>query len=338
MNRSFSKERMLMHLVFSTALMLGLYTAIHYYWGLISHSFLITVLSLLFFLACVYTGRWVCQRWYLKHQPIPFIIYSIISLACIVFLWPLFTQYIFHARGELIENAVTTVPFYITAFAMGFFIKATRDSIKRKVDEAHAAAEQKQTQLDVLQSQLSPHFLFNTLNNLYGISITQHEKVPSLLLKLSDLLRYSVYNNRQLFVPLQEEIGYINNYIDFERLRMGEKLVLHKEMDASIDASIKVPPMLFIVFVENGFKHSKNTLDKRIFITICLKQTDERLYFTIENSVDRTEIVKKKKEPGIGLANVKKRLQLLYSNDYVLELNEDELIFRVNLQIPIKHQ
>ncbi|WP_315822349.1 histidine kinase [Paraflavitalea speifideaquila] len=134
------------------------------------------------------------------------------------------------------------LPLLVLSVTTGIMIKTVRTTIKSQLQDARADAAQSQSELKLLQSQLSPHFLFNTLNNIYGISLSRHENVPPLLLKLSDLLRYSVYDAREQFVPLQSEMAYIHNYIDFEKIRIGEKLKLTTEFDYHIDPKIQIAP------------------------------------------------------------------------------------------------
>ena len=107
--------------------------------------------------------------------------------------------------------------------------------MQKELQEARAKAQQKESEFNLLQSQLSPHFLFNVLNNLYGISIEEHQRIPGLLLKLSNLLRYSVYGFKKQFVMLTEEVDYIKNYIEFEQIRISDRLVLTTDMELPID-------------------------------------------------------------------------------------------------------
>ena len=180
--------------------------------------------------------------------------------------------------------------------------------------------------------------MFNTLNNLYGLSITQHEKIPPLLLKLADLLRYSVYDTKELFVPLKEELAYINNYIDFEKIRLGERLVLTTSMEEITNPEIKIAPMLLIVFIENAFKHSKNTADREIFIDITLKTWANSILFSIKNShgpaPEEGNLVNK--NSGFGLASVRKRLELLYTGEHDLKVEDKGGFYQVMLQLKMK--
>lgn len=244
---------------------------------------------------------------------------------------------------SIIENkALIILTLFLTAFIfnvlLGLFIKVIRLNIKNRIQTAETIAANSKTELQLLQSQLSPHFLFNTLNNMYGISMSEHEKIPPLLLKLSDLLRYSVYDAKELFVPLKEEISYLNNYIDFEKIRIGERLQLTLSMEDVRGLKLKIAPMLLIVFVENAFKHSKNTNNESIAINISLKIWDDSVLFSVKNSQGVKEITANtlNKNSGLGLANVKKRLELLYPNQYDLQIDDSEESYRVMLRLNLK--
>jgi LytS/YehU family sensor histidine kinase len=173
---------------------------------------------------------------------------------------------------------------------------------------------------------------------LYGLSITQHEKIPALLLKLSSLLRYSVYDVKDLFVPLKSEIDYISNYIDFEKIRIGDRLVLNSSFVPVTSEEIKIAPMLLITFIENAFKHSKNTVDKEIFVDIDLRIWNDRILFSVKNSYNRDENLQPglKKDSGIGLVNAKKRLDLLYANEHELREEEKDGFYCVMLLLKVK--
>ncbi len=125
---------------------------------------------------------------------------------------------------ELVYVLFLCFPLFLLSLATGMFIKLVRERVNQQLHEAQVSAINSQSELQLLQAQLSPHFLFNTLNNMYGISISQHEKIPALLLKLSELLRYSVYESKERYVPLKEEFSYIHNYIEFEKLRLADRL------------------------------------------------------------------------------------------------------------------
>lgn len=210
-------------------------------------------------------------------------------------------------------------PLFILGMLIGIFAPMIKAMLQKQVLEARKTAEQKQGELSLLRSQLSPHFLFNTLNNLYGISLEQHEKIPLLLLKLSELLRYAVYEASQPFIPLTEEVQYINNYIAFEKIRIGDRLNLKTCISEIQGREIKIAPMLLIVFIENAFKHSKNSFDQIVFIDVSLKIEDDTIVFTISNSCSRLREDRAIREnSGLGLENVRRRLELIYADEYAL--------------------
>jgi len=205
---------------------------------------------------------------------------------------------------------------------------------QKQLDAARAAEAHSKSELHLLQSQISPHFLFNTLNNMYGLSINQHEKVPALLLKLSELLRYSVYDATEMFVPLKDELTYICNYIEFEKIRIGSRLMLTTAFEENIGADCKIAPMLLIVFIENAFKHGV-IIDSTSFIDISIAVEDKNLLFTCSNK--NHSLVRKMpdEKSGIGLENVKRRLDLLYPGKHTLEIKSDEDKFRIILKIDL---
>ena len=328
------------HLVFSIIAAIPIYLASNLYTQSIvtrddeEAAFAATI----FFIGGIYIGRYISLMWVSKKIPGNlFVGLSIFSILCICWIF-------FHADFPLKDTRVFLnlllfyLPLFIMSIAIGMLIKLGRITIKNQLQEAKAVAEHSQSELHLLQSQLSPHFLFNTLNNLYGISISQHEKIPTLLLKLSDLLRYSVYDAKELFVPLRDELAYINNYIDFEKIRIGDRLTLTTAIEDLTHTDTKIAPMLLIVFIENAFKHSKNTTDPFISIDIHLKTWGNSILFSVKNSHGSTtgESGLLEKNSGLGLANVRKRLDLLYPNAYELSMQDEDGFYHVMLQLKVK--
>lgn len=298
-------------------------------------AFLLT----LYFMAGIIIGRYVAILWVPKNRPIskiPFFILPIIILICTVTVFVV-AQFASKWDRYFLSMLFFGVPFFILSFTAGILIKLVRIKVHRQLYEAKAEAQHSQSELHLLQSQLSPHFLFNTLNNLYGLSITEHEKIPPLLLKLSELLRYSVYEAKELLVPLNEELSYIKNYIEFEKIRIGDRLILKTGFEEFEKRDIKIAPMLLIVFVENAFKHSKNTAEQHIQIEIYFKTWGNYLLFSVKNSQAQTkEKSVLDKNSGFGLANVQKRLELLYPNEHILEIENNEDFYKVSLQLKMK--
>lgn len=289
-----------------------------------------------FFLSVIYAGRWACKRWLLKNK-FPLFFINIILLA-IVFVFAIALFIYLSGLQDQREAFSWGVPLVTLFMAFGVFLTLSREMLRRQMKEMEISDQQKQSELDLLRSQLSPHFLFNTLNNLYGLSITQHEKIPSLIVKLSDLLRYSVYDTKQSFVPLNEELAYIRNYIELEKIRMADRLVLTTEFTQNISTGVRISPMVLIVFVENAFKHSKNTFDDSIRIDISLKLSDDKILFSISNSCDYDKWLNNQleKKTGIGMATTMRRLDLLYPNEYKLHYRMEKNIYYLDLELKVK--
>lgn len=228
--------------------------------------------------------------------------------------------------------------FFFLGIVAGILIKLVLGKIQQRIELAEAEAAQSKSELRLLQSQLSPHFLFNTLNNLYGMSMTEADKVPSLLLRLSELLRYTVYDAKEIYVPLSSEVNYLTNYLEFEKIRLGERLELSCAIDQISDNAITIAPMLLIVFVENAFKHASNTRLEKIQIQIALQTNGNAIHFSVWNSCpiaeadDSNTLV----SGGMGLENVKKRLALLYKGAYDLTIKKDTGFYIVTLRIHAK--
>jgi sensor histidine kinase YesM len=292
-----------------------------------------------YFFTGIFIGRYLSQLWIAKHPITPNsrLISLVVTIVICMVLVFLATQFVIIVQKLSLGFILVGLPLLAMSTCLGMLIKLIRTNVKNQLQDAKATAEHSQSELKLLQSQLSPHFLFNTLNNIYGISLSQHEKVPTLLLKLSSLLRYSVYDAREQFVPLKSELEYIENYIDFEKIRIGEKLVLYTEIEKLSDQDIKIAPMLLIVFVENAFKHAKNTTEQQILIDIRVKIWGDVILFSVKNSNKGVAGQKSilNKNSGFGLDNVTRRLDLLYKGAYGLQIIDKEGYYDVLLQLKI---
>jgi len=188
--------------------------------------------------------------------------------------------------------------------------------------------ERMQSEVVMLKSQLNPHFFFNTLNNLYSISLTTPDRTPEMLLKLADLMRYTIYKGKEDFVTLNDEWDYIKNYIELHQIRFKKQPSIALEENL-ISGESKIPPLLLIVLVENAFKHGIEKLGEDAFAKIIIRETNDELYFEIVNNYDNTL----KTAKGIGLENLKKRLDLQYPNRHTLEIERLKNTFRVELRL-----
>ena len=173
----------------------------------------------------------------------------------------------------------------------------------------------------------------NTLNNIHAMVDIDTEKAKALILELSKLMRYVLYEGANSTVPLQHEVDFLNNYLTLMRIRYTEKVKIDVDIPASVPDR-NVPPLLFIPFVENAFKHGVS-YQKESFIHIQLLIDDDTLSFVCRNSkIDE----KDEEHGGVGLANVKKRLQLIYGDNHSLDITDDNKVFDVHLSIPLLHE
>ncbi|WP_158267074.1 sensor histidine kinase [Chitinophaga niastensis] len=289
-------------------------------------------------LCSIYTARWISRKWLLKDKWMLFILFTCISIALFSTIGVIGFAYFMNFKFDGGDNARFIFVFIpglvILSIGGASFLAITRIAVRQQLNEANVARQQKERELSLLLSQLSPHFLFNTLNNLYGLSIRQHETIPGLLLKLSDLLRYSVYEARQHSVLLKDEVAYIHNYIAMEKIRLGQRLIINTHMEEII-GRVKIAPMLFIVFVENAFKHARNTTDEKIRIDMDLSVENSTIYFSIRNSYSMENMARmsSNKNSGLGIESTIKRLQLLYPGEYLLERQKENDRYKVQLQL-----
>jgi sensor histidine kinase YesM len=330
-----------------TFILICLLAAIPVYWAALLYIEAVTneeieelaVAVTICFFGCFYIGWCFPMLWIPRDKKLLNYIISILAIIVAIGVIWLFAHADFPLHSmPAINLLLYWLPFIILSAAIGALVNVIRVTVRNQLQQANVTAANSLSELHLLQSQLSPHFLFNTLNNLYGLSLTQHEKIPTLLLKLSDLLRYSVYDAKELFVPLKEEVAYINNYIDFEKIRIGDRLTLTTSIETITGNQIKIAPMLLIVFIENAFKHSKNTIEKEVVIDISLKIWGDSILFSVKNSYsdgnDKNGILKN--GSGLGLTNVTKRLQLLYHNQYHLQVENKDGSYNVMLQLKMK--
>ncbi len=215
--------------------------------------------------------------------------------------------------------------FISTLFA---YIIRDRELQQKRLDLTNKNLE---FEMKFLKSQINPHFLFNALNNVYALSVIKAENTPEMILKLSEMLRFTLYDSENKRVKLERELNYISNYIDFQRLKMDTE----PNMTISIDqcnTELMLEPMLLIPFVENSFKHSHIENTKRGWIKLKIHTLGPMLFFQISNSI-MPNLANKDLPGGIGLENVRKRLEMLYPGRFELKIESSSQEHRVQMMI-----
>lgn len=200
-------------------------------------------------------------------------------------------------------------------------------------EETEALKQEKaEAELKFLKSQTNPHFLFNTLNSIYGLALEKSEKTPNLILKLSDILNYTLYESNTDKVALAKELTLISNIIALEKERYEKRVKINFEVNIK-NNTIEIPPLILIPFVENAFKHGLKNEAKMGFIDIHLQADTEALHFVIKNSFSNAENNNNPENGGLGLKNVSRRLDLIYGQDKTLLIHKSDNVFMVELSI-----
>ncbi|HYG38406.1 MAG TPA: histidine kinase [Cytophagales bacterium] len=256
----------------------------------------------------------------------------VIELSIFVFTIPYILNsisWVFHVLFQM-GNWVKWENENLAANIFSFIVMASVINLAR--ERLLLQKEQKEAELRQLKEQLNPHFLFNTLNNLYGLSVIKSDKLPGLMLKLSDLLRYSLYETNRQFVSLEKELIYIKNYIELEEIRLSERAVIEFNTSGNF-SNHSIAPLMLIVFVENSFKHHSSKRNEIGIIRLDFKVEENIFEMNLMNSVDSTVELKERKVGGIGLLNVRKRLDLIYGEKHSLQIDQQPEFCKVNLKI-----
>lgn len=224
---------------------------------------------------------------------------------------------------------------YVTTFVTA--IKITFDFLNEQQRVSDLEKSRLETELLFLKSQISPHFFFNTLNNIYSLAVEKSNKTPRVVTKLAELMRYMLYETRHKRQTLENEIMCLQNYLDLERIRNDDRL----EIDMSISGEIhdkEIAPVILLTFIENAFKHGVNKNSGKVKISIMFKIKDDFLYFSVSNPLPEISehIENLDNSSGIGIENVKKRLELSYNkNHYKLSFKNKKNKFVARLKIKV---
>ena len=219
--------------------------------------------------------------------------------------------------------AIIIITYYIALVALGVFWLT-----KQLISKIRLKNEGVNMELMLLKSQVNPHFFFNMLNNLYGLVGKDAKKAQELILKLSDMMRYSIYEGEKDSVTLKQEVDYLNNYIELHKMRYHKTININFHHD--IKEEYEVMPLLFIILLENAFKHGVERLRDNAFVHINMITSEKGLHFTVENNFDDSEDLE---ESGIGLKNLKRRLELVYPKRHTLTFETVGNVYKVELTL-----
>lgn len=226
--------------------------------------------------------------------------------------------------------------FFISSFFVAgasTIYKIVSDWLLHQREVKQLETQTMQSELKFLKSQINPHFLFNTLNNLYALTLKKSDKAPEIVLKLSEMMRYMLYECNEKKVRLEKEVNYLKNYLDLESLRQHDNV----RIDLKVNGHIKdqqLAPLLFIPFIENSFKHGLNNQIKEGFVDIVLNVHQKQMQLKIINSkAQHSPQTEFKRSGGIGLVNVRRRLKILYPKQHNLDINETPNTYEITLDL-----
>jgi sensor histidine kinase YesM len=277
---------------------------------------------------------YLIPRYLISRKYIQFFTGLVISVAvCTVYSWAIELTLSANARfeGVTMSTGRAILPFIHVA-GIAISINLLNYWYRQKQKTTEAQNEKMVAELDLLKSQIHPHFLFNTLNNLYSFTLEKSEKAPEIILKLSNLLRFMIYESDIAYISLQKEISILQQYIDLEQLRYGDRLDISFTINGDLNKK-RVAPLLLLPFLENVFKHGISQQTEHCWISFDLRLSSSHIYLKLINSKENDEASGFTQFSGIGLQNVRRRLELLYPGRHKLETLAMEEVFIVNLSL-----
>ncbi|AWK06582.1 histidine kinase [Flavobacterium crocinum] len=271
------------------------------------------------------------------NKPFTYIILTLFGVFVFSVILYEITMLDMFAKCHLYQNSHQRSYAYQLASVLGTLVCILSPIIVFKFYRIHrkqtdAALLFNQMQLNSLKGQLNPHFLFNTFNTLYGISLQFPDRTPDLIMKVSQLMRYQLESNSKQCVSLEDELEFINSYVQLEKERVGYRCDITFESNVDNENAYKISPMLLIAFIENAFKHGTCAIEN-CFVKITITVQNGLLNLHVMNSIPKKNDVISTK---IGLKNTIERLNLIYGKDYKLDIQDDKKTYVVDLEIQLK--
>lgn len=278
-------------------------------------------------------------KFYYKRKYFLFFLFLFIVLTGTILMEEMILEKIFYpdTRGSSFQGLFFTLLDILPGISMMVGFKFAWDAFHKQQEVETLKSYVQESELQYLKSQINPHFLFNNLNNLYSYAIEKSEKTPKIILELSSILRYMLYECKEDYVPLSKELSNLVDYVEINKLQIEDRGIVNLIIDDP-KSNYKIAPLILIVFVENAFKHSQSSMHEDIKIDIHLHVTDnDELVFQCVNSYQPSSNVESLSK-GIGLDNVRKRLELMYPKNHHLDIQEDNGYYKVLLKLSLQQQ
>jgi len=303
-------------------------------WNDSTYGFSSTLIGIVFYVVAVYgNSHFLMPRFFRKGNIWRYLLYALIFLCSLIAIRA-YLEFIIlmplHKRFYDLKSPHLSLVFLTTliAFLFGTLLFITKNYIGLLKKQEELKAQQLSTELNLLKQQVQPHFLFNTLNNIYSLANARSENTKIAIAKLADIMRYFMEDAPREKVLLQLELDFIRNYISLEQLRMPHPLRLNFEAD---EIHVEIPPMLLMPFVENLFKHGIDKTRNDNEAMIQLRVDEQKLVYTVSNKMPNSS----NPGNGFGLKNLRKRLDLLYGENYKLNTAIKDFYFEAKMEIPL---
>lgn len=294
-----------------------------------------------FYVVIVYSNiNYLFNKYLKSNQLVLYVIFLILLVALVTPIEVVLHYLLFSLDGTNFSDAFNlenNSKYFLGGFFIAFsssIYKIINDWMEHQRERSELQRQNLRSELKFLKTQINPHFFFNTLNSLYALTLKKSDKAPEIVLMLSDMMRYMLYESNERTIDLSKEIKYIENYLALEKVRHGEnfKIQFTKSGDS---AGHQIAPLLFIPFIENCFKHGIDHELKSGYVNIHLDIKDHILDLKVKNSMPNnlSNIVTEKKAGGIGLVNVRRRLNILYPSQYTLMNRSEEKEYQVHMTL-----
>jgi len=274
-------------------------------------------------------GHFLAQKCFFEKKKY---IYYFVSIVLIVAVSGLLIEFVFATMardpGSHINGFAVAFVLIVITSGLKYYIQGLRQ--RYLIQEAEF--KQVKTELALLKSQIQPHFFFNTLNNLYALSLDKSDRVPEVIIALSELMRYILDSSKKKEVSLAEEVKFVENYLGLEKLRFTKSADIRFDVLGDMSGK-KITPMLLVPFVENSFKHGMMEPQKNGYVHVSLTIRESELEFIVENSKSNSDKKREKDSNQLGLKNVKRTLELLYPKTHRLAILDEDKLYRVELKL-----
>lgn len=295
------------------------------------------MLTGIFWVGTFYLNAFVLSPFFIYKKKIG--LYAILILCLyiiILLLHSLFFRLFIPSRPfHLGDTIFFNLPPFVLTLGASMAYRMLTDKTKNDALQQQKQEENLKTELSFLRSQISPHFIFNILNNIIALARLKSDQLEPTVMKLSSLMRYMLYETDEEKVSLENEAEYLQNYIDLQQQRFGEKVKINTMLGVPESHNYEIEPMLLIPFVENAFKHGVGLIQSPE-ITVQLSVKNNTLYFLVSNKYNNNGIETKDNTRGIGLPNVIRRLNLLYEKNYDLAVSQKDGLFLISLQLNLR--